>query len=202
MTAVVNVAVLAAGYGLIELVAATTVVRLADLFPLPRQRLPRLPGAAHPAVASFRRARLREVTSFSVYVLDHRLGEQAELLDRRDRHRRVPRAPRGRGLDRAASALAEMTQRLTNQLNGVLFPAVVDSDAGSTNRIGCRRSSSRARGSRWPASSRWAASMMLLAAPLVAAWVGPEFAGSVLVAPAADRSSSSSASATPRRRRC
>ena len=26
--------------------------------------------------------------------------------------------------------LAEMLQRLTNQLNGVLFPVVVDSDAG------------------------------------------------------------------------
>ena len=46
-TAIVNVIVLLAGYGLVELVVATTAVRVLDAVGLPRQRLSGLPRAAH-----------------------------------------------------------------------------------------------------------------------------------------------------------
>ena len=53
--------------------------------------------------------------------------------------------------------LAELTQRLTNQLNDVLFPAVVDNDTAARHRSAADASSSRARGCRWRRSSRWRA---------------------------------------------
>ena len=73
-----------------------------------------------------------------------------------------------------------MTQRLTNQLNDVLFPTVVDNSAADrTDRLqtifvqGTRLSL----GTVIPIGG----AIMLMAGPLVRAWVGPEFSGSVLV---------------------
>ena len=77
--------------------------------------------------------------------------------------------------------VAEMTQRLTNQLNDVLFPTVVDNSAAA--RIDAAPDDLRAghapvaRHRRCPIGG----AVMLMAGPLVHAWVGPEFAGSVLV---------------------
>ena len=123
----------------------------------------------------FRRARLREVTGFSVYVVDHRLGQQAQLL----RSTQIVigvflGAARGRGLDACRSGSAETLQRLTNQFNGVLFPVVVDSDAaqqaGAAAAI-LHRGHAAVAGDRAAASPRRCS---LLADPLIRAWVGPE----------------------------
>ena len=77
--------------------------------------------------------------------------------------------------------LAEMLQRLTNQLNGVLFPVVVDSDAGKRPE---RLRAIFVQGTRLSLVSvvPLAAAMALLADPLIRAWVGPKFVDSIVVA--------------------
>jgi O-antigen/teichoic acid export membrane protein len=76
--------------------------------------------------------------------------------------------------------LAEATQRLTNQLNDILFPNIVDHHASDrVDRlqrlflIGTRLSLATV--------VPIAAVLVLMARPLVHAWVGPEFDGSVVV---------------------
>src|SRR5262249_3036252 len=68
VTAAVNVAVLAAGFGLVELVTATTAVRLLTYL-VYRANAYRVFPDLRIRVRSFRRERLREVTMFSVYML-------------------------------------------------------------------------------------------------------------------------------------
>jgi O-antigen/teichoic acid export membrane protein len=127
----------------------------------------------------FRRARLREVTMFSVYML---IIDWANKLNYS-----VDAIVIGAFLNTSAVAvwtvgqrLAEFTQRLTNQLNEVLFPTVVDNDASArTGRLqaifvqGTRLSL----GTVMPLGG----ALMLMAGPLVHAWVGPEFAASATV---------------------
>ena len=178
LTAVVNVAVLAAGYGLVELVAATTVVRLLT-FLVYRANAYRVFPALKLRLSSFRRDRLREVTSFSVYML---------LIDWANKmNYSVDALVIGAFLSTSAVAvwtvgqrLAEVTQRLTNQLNDVLFPTVVDNDAGA--RIG-RLRAIFVQGTRLSLATvvPMGGAMMLMAGPLVQAWVGPEFARSALI---------------------
>ena len=84
------------------------------------------------------------------------------------------RAPRGGASGRSPQRLAEMLQRLTNQLNGVLFPVVVDSDAGSKpERLRAIFVAGHAAVARQVVPL--AAALFLLADPLIRAWVGPEF---------------------------
>ena len=117
VTAVVNVAVLAAGYGLVELVAATTAVRVLTYLVYRANAYRVFPGLRIRA-ASVRRARLREVTSFSVYML---------LIDWANKmNYSVDALVIGAFMSTSAVAvwtvvqrLAEVTQRLTNQLNDV-----------------------------------------------------------------------------------
>ena len=178
ITAAVNVAVLAAGYGLVELVAATTAVRLLTYLVYRANAYRVFPGLRL-RVASFKRARLREVTSFSVYML---------LIDWANKmNYSVDALVIGAFLSTSAVAvwtvgqrLAEVTQRLTNQLNDVLFPTVVDHDAAArTDRL-------RAifiQGTRLSLATvvPMGGAMILMASPLVHAWVGPDFADSALV---------------------
>jgi O-antigen/teichoic acid export membrane protein len=73
-----------------------------------------------------------------------------------------------------------MVQRLSYQLNDVLFPAVVDCDATSrTDRL----QSIFVQGTRLSLATviPLAGALALLARPLVDAWVGSEFRGSVIV---------------------
>ena len=178
LTAVVNVAVLAAGYGLVELVAATTVVRLLTYL-VYRANAYRVFPALELRLSSFRRDRLREVTSFSVYML---------LIDWANKmNYSVDALVIGAFLSTSAVAvwtvgqrLAEVTQRLTNQLNDVLFPTVVDNDAGA--RIE-RLKAIFIQGTRLSLATvvPMGGAMMLMAGPLVQAWVGPEFARSALI---------------------
>src|SRR5262249_45360099 len=127
VVAAVTVAVLGTGFGLVTLVAATTAVRGLSLgvFAWNAHRV--FPGM-QVRWALYRRARLVEVTGFSVYMLvldlSAKLNYSADAL------------VIGAMLDTTAVAvwtvgqrLAQVAQQLTNQLNDALFPIVVDSDA-------------------------------------------------------------------------
>ena len=75
-----------------------------------------------------------------------------------------------------------MLQRLTNQLNGVLFPVVVDSDAGQQAGAAAgdlHSGHAAVAGQRRAARRRRSC---LLAGPLIRAWVGPKFDESIVVA--------------------
>jgi O-antigen/teichoic acid export membrane protein len=178
VTAAVNVAVLAAGFGLVELVAATTIVRLLTYFVYRSNAYRVFPGLRI-RIGSFRRERLREVTMFSVYML---LIDWANKLNYS-----VDTIVIGVFLSTSAVAvwtvgqrLAEVTQRLTNQLNDVLFPAVVDNDSAA--RL-VRLQAIFIQGTRLSLATvvPMGGAMMLMAQPLVRAWVGPGFSESVLV---------------------
>ncbi len=121
--AVVNVAVLLLGYGLVELVAATTAVRLIPywiyrrnahvVFPELRIRL-----------SYFRRDRLRELTGFSAYfaVIDWsaKLAYTTDTLIIGIFLNTTVVA-----VYAVAQKLAEALHKMTNQLHTFLFPAVV-----------------------------------------------------------------------------
>ena len=125
--AAVNVAVLLAGYGLIALVAATTCVRVVTYF-IYRSNAYRVFPDLRIRPSLFRRGRLREVTGFSVYssIIDwaNKLNYELDELVIG-----VFLGPAAVAVWAVAERIISGTQRLTNQLNGVLFPVIVDSDA-------------------------------------------------------------------------
>jgi O-antigen/teichoic acid export membrane protein len=178
ITAVVNVAVLLAGYGLIELVAATTAVRLLS-YVIYRANAYRVFPELQIRIGLFRRERLREVTSLSIYML---LIDWANKLNYS-----IDALVIGAFLNTSAVAvwvvgqrLAEVIQRLTNQLNDVLFPTVVDNDTADRRH---RLQAILIQGTRLSLATvvPMGGAMILMASPLVHAWVGAAFAGSVIV---------------------
>lgn len=175
----VNVAVLLAGYGLVELVAALTTVRIAS-YVVYRATAYRVFPGLRIRLSLFCRQRLREVSGFSIYmaVIDwaHRLNFASDPIII------------GIFLNSTAVAvwtvgqrLAQATQRFTNQLNRVLFPVVVDSDASGD---AARLRQILVQGTRFSLAMvvPVAISLVLLARPLIDRWVGPGFEESVLVA--------------------
>jgi len=176
LVAITNVAVLRSGNGLVTLVAVTTAVRVLSFGALAWNAYQAFPGLqVRPSL--FRRDRLREVTGFSVYmaILDWsaKLNYSSDAL------------VIGAMLDTTAVAvwtvgqrIAQMTQRLTNQLNDALFPLVVDSDAAQcAERLqlilvqGIKLSLALA--------APLCVGLIVLAEPLIHTWVGPKFSGSV-----------------------
>jgi O-antigen/teichoic acid export membrane protein len=129
VAAIVNVMVLLLGFGLVALVASTTFVRVAAFFFYRRTAYRVYPALrVRPGLA--RRARLREITGFSVYsgAIDwaNKLNYQLDAV--------IIGAflgPAYVAVWAVAERIISGTQRLTNQLNGVLFPLIVDSDATS-----------------------------------------------------------------------
>ncbi len=178
VAAVVNVVVLALGYGLVELVVATTAVRVLTFW-VYRANAYRVFPAMRLRLGLFSMARLREVTMFSVYMA---------LIDwSRKLNYTVDAIVIGIFLNTSAVAvwsvgqrLAEATQRLTNQLNDVLFPTVVDNDAAARTH---RLQAIFIQGTRLSLATviPIGGALMLMGGPLVQAWVGPDFAGSVIV---------------------
>jgi O-antigen/teichoic acid export membrane protein len=176
--AIVNVLVLWAGYGLVELVLATTAIRVLTYW-VYRANAYRVFPAMRLRFALFRRERLRELTSFSVFMalIDwaNKLNYSIDAI--------VIGIMLGTGAVAVWSVgqrLAEATQRLTNQLNDILFPNVVDhSESERLDRlqrlflVGTRFSLATV--------VPIAAALLLMAGPLVRSWVGPEFEGSVIV---------------------
>ena len=176
LVAIVNVAVLLAGYGLVELVAATTVVRIASYFAyalnayrvFPRLRI---------RMRSFRWIRLKEVTGFSIFILlidlANKINYSTDTI--------VIGAFMGTtavAVWAVAQRLIEIVQRITDQLNNALFPVVVDN---STIQNLDRLQKILLQGTRLSLAMviPLATVMALLSGPLVMAWVGPDFAGSV-----------------------
>ena len=126
--------------------------------------------------------------AFSVYMPLIDWANKLNYSHRRARHRRRSSAPSAVAVWTVGQRLAELTQRLTNQLNDVLFP-----DRRRQRRGGADDGSSAifVQGTRLSLATvvPMAGGSMLMADPLVHAWVGPEFAGSVIVAaaPGVDR---------------
>jgi O-antigen/teichoic acid export membrane protein len=167
--ALVNVAVLVAGYGLIPLVMATTTVRILTYF-IYRRNAYRIYPPLRIRWSLFRRNRLREVTGFSVYssIIDwaNKLNYELDEL--------IIGAFLGSGpvaVWAVADRIISGTQRLTNQLNGVLFPVVVESDATKRTE---RLQLLLLEGTRFSLAMvvPIAVTLILLARPLVRAWVG------------------------------
>ncbi len=176
--AIVNVAVLKAGYGLVELVAATTTVRILSyiayalnayrVFPALRIRL-----------QSFRWNRLREVTGFSVFLflidLANKLNYSTDTIVIGIFMSTVAVA-----LWAVAQRLIEIVQRVTDQLNSVLFPVVVDSSAVQDLD---RLRKILLQGTRLSLAMviPLATGLALLSRSVVTTWVGTDFAGSIPV---------------------
>ena len=178
VVAVMNVGVLLAGYGLIPLVIATTAVRVLTYW-IYRANAYRVFPRLTISLGHFNIRRLRELTSFSIFMA---------LIDWANRvNYSIDTIVIGILLDTTAVAvwsvaqrLAEGTQRLTNQLNDILFPNVVDHNASSRlDRLRslflvCTRLS-------LATVVPIGVALVLMGDLLVRAWVGPDFSGSVIV---------------------
>jgi O-antigen/teichoic acid export membrane protein len=171
--AIVNIIVLTAGGTLLQLVAATTATRLLGyiayrangyrVFPLLRIRY-----------SLFNVQRLRELTGFSVYVLIQTLGNKVNYAtDPMVIAAFLSTAPVA--IWTVAQRLADMVLRITNQLNEVLFPVVVDCDSRQHDD---RMREVLVQGTKISLALAVPVSgtLALLAKPMVLAWVGQQFA--------------------------
>jgi O-antigen/teichoic acid export membrane protein len=169
VVAATNAVVLLAGYGLITLVAATTSVRILAYFIYRRNAFKVFPPLRiHPSL--FRRSRLREVTGFSIY---------ASLIDWANKlNYQMDQVVIGVFLGSPfvavwapAERIISGVQRLTNQLNGVLFPTIVDSDASQRQE---RLQQILLQGTLLSLVMvvPIATGLMMLADPLIHAWLG------------------------------
>jgi len=174
----VNVGMLLLGFTIVQMVFATTVLRLMT-FVVFRWNAYYVFRALSVRPSLFRWSRVRELTSFSVYIsmIDwaQKLNYSADAL------------VIGAFMSSTAVAiwtvpqrLAEALQNATNQINGVLFPVVVDSDAG---RRPDRLRAVLLKGTQISVLSvvPLAMTMFVFAGPMVRAWVGPKFADAVRV---------------------
>ena len=176
LVAIVNLAVLLAGYGLVELVAATTAVRMLAYLGY-RLNAYRAYPALKIRASYIRIARLREVTGFSAFILVIDLANKLNYS--------TDTLVIGAFMSTAAIAIWSVAQRLitttqvmTMQLNGSLFPIVVDiATLGEADKL--RQVFAQATKISFAMVIPVATGLVLLAEPLVSAWVGPSFAGSV-----------------------
>src|SRR5215204_1780714 len=178
VVAAVNVIVLLSGYGLAELVAATTGVRILSYLAYALNAYRVFP-ALRIRPQYFKRERLREVTGFSVFILiidiANKLNYSTDAI--------VVGAFMGTSavaIWAVAQRLIEIVQRITDQLNAVLFPVVVDN---STIQRTDRLQKILIQGTRLSLGMvvPLATVLGLTARPLVMVWVGPQFAESVNV---------------------
>jgi O-antigen/teichoic acid export membrane protein len=179
IVAAVNIAMLLAGFNLVQLVAATTAVRVVTYLAYRLNAYHVFPALSlRPSLFQWRR--VRELTSFSVYI---------SIIDWSNKlNYSIDAVIIAAYMSSAAvtlwtvpQRLAEVLQRLTNQLNGVLLPVVVDSDAGEKPE---RLRTIFVQGTRLSLISvvPLAAALILLARPLIDAWVGARFEASIAVA--------------------
>ena len=178
VVAVVNVAVLKAGYGLLELVTATTAVKILSYFAYALNAYRVFP-ALRIRVHYFSWNRLREVTGFSSFILLIDLANKINYS--------TDAIVIGVFLSTSAVAvwavaqrLIEIVQRVSDQLNGALFPVVVES---STTRQIDKLQNILLQGTRLSLAMviPMSTGLALLSPPVVTAWVGPDYAGSVPV---------------------
>lgn len=174
----INVIVLVSGYGLVELVAATTIARILSYFAYAMNAYRVFPQLRI-RFSYFNRQRLRELTSFSVFVLlidlANKLNYSTDTI--------VLGAFLGTAsvaIWAVAQRLIEIVQRITDQLNSVLFPVVVDS---STLEHAQRLQRILLQGTRLSLAMviPMATILGLLANSVVQIWVGPSFSQSAVV---------------------
>jgi O-antigen/teichoic acid export membrane protein len=176
--ALINVVMLLAGYSLVQLVMVTTLARIGTYLVYRLNAYKVFPALSlNPRL--FLWSRVRELTGFSVYV---------SIIDWANRLNYTIDAiiigafigPAAVALWTVPQRLAEIIQRLTNQFNGVIFPVIVDSDAGQRPE---RLRTIFVEGTRFSLVTviPLTAAMFLLARPLIVAWVGPRFTDSIIV---------------------
>lgn len=176
--ALVNLLVLWLGYGIIEVVASTTLMRVIPFF-IYRRNAHRAFPALEIRAAHFRWSRLRELTGFSAYlaVIDWsaRLTYTTDFFIL------------GMFLNTTvvavyavAQRLAEALLRMTNQLHTFLFPAVV-THAVDGGIDGQRRLFVRATRFQLAVAIGLCGGVAAIADVLVLAWVGPGYEASASV---------------------
>jgi O-antigen/teichoic acid export membrane protein len=174
--AVVNVLVLWLGYGLVELVAATTLVRMTPYY-LYRRNAKRAFPALSLRFSGFRRERLREVTGFSIYIAiidwSSRLNYTVDTFTIG-----VFLNTTAVGVYAVGLRLAEALFRMTNQLQVFLFPAVID--RAVEGRIEDQRTL-LVRATRFQLAIAMAlcGSVAAVADVLIRTWIGPGFESGV-----------------------
>ena len=175
-TAITNVIVLMLGYGIVELVAATTAVRLISLFAYRRSAYKAFP-LLRIRWANVRKSRLQEVTAFSAYLLVIDVANKVSYT--------ADAVVIGAVMSTASVAVYSVGQRLavtigrlTRVLSEKLFPTIVDTAALERKE---RLRLLFIQGTRLSLAMviPLSAFVALLAQPLVLAWVGPRFAESV-----------------------
>lgn len=170
--AIVNVVVLWLGYGLVELVAATTIVRMSPYYLYRRNAKAVFPDLRL-SFGLFRRERLREVTSFSIYIA---ITDWSSRLNYA-----VDTFTIGIFLNTAAVGvyavglrLSEALFRMTNQLHLFLFPAIVH--RATEGRIDeQRRLLVQATRFQLAVGLALAGTVIAVADVLIQTWVGPGF---------------------------
>lgn len=178
LTALVNILVLWLGYGIVEMVAATTAVRIIPYFIYRRNAYKAFP-ALEISRAHFRWDRLRELTGFSAYIAvidwSARLTYTTDIFIL------------GMLLNTAtvavyavAQRLAEALLRMTNQLHTFLFPAVV-AHAVEGGVEGQRRLFVKATRFQLAVAIGLCGGVATIADVLILAWVGPGYDASASV---------------------
>jgi O-antigen/teichoic acid export membrane protein len=172
IAASVNAVVLLSGGGLILLVASTTSVRVIAYF-VYRLNAFRVFPPLRIRPSLFRRDRLKEVTGFSIY---------ASIIDWANKlNYQMDQVVIGMFLGSAAVAvwapaerIISAVQRLTNQLNGVLFPTIVHTDASQQPR---QLQEILLQGTRLSLAMvvPTAAALIMLGDPLMRAWLGSNY---------------------------
>jgi O-antigen/teichoic acid export membrane protein len=174
----VNVTVVMSGGGLVTLVGLMTATRMLGYVAY-RQNAYRVFPMLQIRPSLFRRARLREVTGFSAYMLiqdvSNRMNYATDPM--------VIAAFLSTGavaIWSVAQRLADVVLQLTNQLNDVLFPIVVDCDSGQRDD---RLRDVLVQGTRLSLATTLplAGALALLAKPVIFAWTGPAFSSAVVI---------------------
>ena len=172
LVALVNVLVLWLGYGLVELVMATTATRLIPYF-IYRYNAHRVFPELHIRWAYFSRARLRDLTGFSAYlaVIDwsYKLTFMTDTLILG-----VFMSTAVVGVYAVAQRLADALLRLTNQLHNFLFPAIVHR-AVEGSLDGQRALLIKVTRFQLAIGVALCGSVAAVADVLIRAWVGPDF---------------------------
>ena len=172
VVALINVAILQAGYGLVELVSATTGIRMLSYL-FYRKNAYRAFPELRVRLNNLRLLRLREVTSFSLFLLvidaANKLNYSSDAI--------IIGAFIGTvavSIWSVAQRLIETTQTLTTQLNGALFPVVVDvATLGQSERL--RRLLIQGTRLSLAMVLPIAAGLIMLGDLLVLSWLGPAF---------------------------
>jgi O-antigen/teichoic acid export membrane protein len=178
LAALVNVLVLWLGYGIIELVASTTFVRVIPYFIYRRNAYKAFPQLEIRR-AHFRWERLRELTGFSVYVAI--IDWSARLTYATDVFiLGVFLNTTVVAIYAVAQRLAEALLRMTNQLQTFLFPAVVSHAVGG-GVDDQRRLFVRATRFQLAVAVAMCGAVAAVADVLIRAWVGPGYDASAAV---------------------